>query len=164
MLKRFFLTIAIILAFTSMAHAAVFLIARGPKYIRVGIDDVGDIYEIFEGPYPPSGPGYALADIVEIGALNKTDVDSVLATCKKEVIYDEKTGKEYWYDTVSDNWYEIKIKPKYELNLANLTVEDKAALASSSTPSPVQIGILGEKIISNITKYPQNSETIRPEE
>lgn len=141
---------------------AVYLIVRGVKYHREGIDDVGDIYEIFEGDEAPSGPGYALSDVVEVSTLLKTDVESMLATRRPEILYDEKEDKEYWHDGESGNWYEVVVKPKYELNLANMTLQDRALLANSQTPSPTQIGILGEKIEANIEKYTQNKEVIKP--
>lgn len=142
----------------------VYIVARGPKYIREGIDDVGDIIEIFEGPGAPSGPGYALSDIVEISVLSKNDVTNMLNSRKPETLYDEKEDKEYWHDTQdTGNWYEIKLKPKYGLNIADFTLQDKATLANSASTSVEQMNILA-KTQSNIAKYSANKTTLKPNE
>ena len=142
---------------------AVYLVARGPKYTRDGIDNIGDIFEIFEGDNPPGGPGYALSDIVEIVDLTKVEVDEILNARKPEIVIDEKEEKEYWYDADdTGNWYEIIIKPKYELNLSDLSVQDRSLLSSTQSTSAEQINAIA-KIKPTLTLYDINKTILQPE-
>lgn len=159
-MKRFFLTIAMLFALTSMVHAATYIICRSAAYTRTGIDDVGDIIEIFEGPNPPGGPGYALSEIITVEVLSKTDIENKLNMIKPQTDFDEISRKTYWYDSASDIWYEVKIEPKYPLNAANLTLQDKVILADEQSTSLEQFAVLN-KIESNIKKYAENSQTIK---
>lgn len=163
MMKRFFLVIAMIFALTSITHAATYIICRSELYIRTGIDDVGDIYEVFEGPAPPSGPGYVLAEIIKVEVLSKDDVETKLSTIRPEIEIDPETNKEYWRDPSSSNFYEIKISPKYSLNAANLTLADKVILADEASTSLQQLTVLN-KIEANVAKYPENFQTLKPGE
>jgi hypothetical protein len=118
---------------------AVYLIGRGIGYHRAGIDDIGDIYEIFDGPEPPGGPGYALSDIITVEVLSREEVETVLKTIRPTIDFDPVTEKEYWQNPEDDQWYEVKIKSKYELNFADLTLDDRATLANEKSTSIEQI-------------------------
>ena len=162
MIKQFFLTVAMILALSSMVHAATYIICRSPAYTRSGIDDVGDVIEIWEGPEAPSGPGYALSEIITVEALSKEDVEIKLNTIRPEVQSDpESPDKEYWRDPSTGDFYEVKIRPKYQLNAAQLTLADKVILADEAATSLQQLTTLG-KIEANIAKYPENFTTPKP--
>lgn len=140
---------------------AVYLIGRGIGYHREGIDDIGDIYEIFDGPEAPGGPGYALSDIIKVEVLLREEVETVLNTIRPTIDFDPVTEKEYWQNPEDDQWYEVKIKSKYELNFADLTLDDRATLANEKSTSVEQIAALG-KIIANISKYEENIQTLKP--
>ncbi len=143
---------------------AVYIIGRGSKYHREGIDDVGDIFEIWDGPEPPSGPGYALSDIITVEVLSREEVETVLNTIRPNIETVEISPgeeKEYWQNPEDDQWYEIKIKPKYELNFADLDLNDRTTLANEQSTSVQQIAALG-KIVANVSKYEENTETLKP--
>lgn len=141
---------------------AVYLIARGPKYTREGIDNIGDIFEIFEGESPPGGPGYALSDIIEIVGLSRTEVLTILNARKPEIVMEEKEEKKYWHD-VDDtgNWYEIVVEPKYELNLSALSGQDRSVLSSTQSTSADQINALA-KIQPTLSLYDINKTILQP--
>ncbi len=138
-----------------------YIVARGPKYTRIGIDDVGDIIEVLEGDAPPSGPGYALSDIIEIDPLTKADIKAKLEALTPEEEFDEKLRVFYWKDPSSGNWYEQKVRPKYPLNLEDLTGADRAVLANNTSTSAEQYAAL-DKIKANATKYTDNFQTLKP--
>lgn len=140
---------------------AVYLVGRGIKYHREEIDDVGDIYEVFDGPHPPGGTGYELAEITEIEVLTRETVEAVLASMRPLVDQDPASGKEYWQNPEDDEWYEVVIKPTYDLNLVDFTLGDRAILANELATSEQQIAVL-EKIKPNIAKYSINKQTLRP--
>jgi hypothetical protein len=140
---------------------AVYLIGRSIGYTRAGIDDVGDIYEVFDGPEAPSGPGYALSEIIRVEVLDRADVESVLDAIRPSIDFDPVTKKEYWQNPGDGEWYEVKIRPKYGLNFASLTLGDKAILANENSTSMQQIAALG-KIIANVSKYAENTQTLKP--
>jgi hypothetical protein len=140
---------------------AVYLVGRGIEYIREGIDDVGDIYEVFDGPAPPGGPGYALADIVKVEILTLEEVNAILDAKRPVVKVDPTTDKEYWENPDDSKYYEVKIHPKYDLNFSDFTLQDRAILSSDKATSLQQVSALG-KIRTNIRQYPENTQTLAP--
>lgn len=141
---------------------AVYIVGRGIGYHREGIDDIGDIYEIFDGPEPPGGPGYALSDIIKVSVLSREEVETVLDTMRPEIITDPENPEEkYWQNPEDSQWYEVKIHPKYDLNFADLNLEDRATLANEESTSVQQITALG-KIVTNMMKYAENTQTPMP--
>lgn len=136
---------------------AIYLVARSDKYLRPG-DNVGDLYEIFEGPKPPGGTGYENADIIEIKGMTKEDIQPILLA-----VFALEKVKEYWKDQVSKKWYEIKVKPKYPLNIETLTNEDREVLADPVALGPQKMSIL-TKLKRNLERHPENLETLMPPE
>lgn len=140
----------------------VYIIGRGIGYHREGIDDVGDIIEVWDGPEPPSGPGYALSDIVTVEVLSREVVDAILNAKRPNIVEDpEDPEKAYWQNPEDSEWYEVVVKPKYDLNFADLTLGDRATLADEESTILEKTTALG-KIVTNITKYPENTQTLVP--
>ena len=140
-----------------------YLVLKSDRHYREGIERPGDLVEIFEGPYPPGGPGYRSFDIIEVTGLTKEDVQPILISREVKIrfIHDEilDRDREYWFNSALDTWYEIIVPSKYELNFANLTEIDKAVLVNSEEIRSIKMSVLS-KAVANVTVPDENKQKI----
>lgn len=140
----------------------VFIISKNIYSERVGNDNPGDILEVFEGPDPPGGSGYEKLEITEISVISKATIENLLNSIMT-ITEIAKNGKEYWYDGKEKLWFELIIRPDNNLNLSQLTIQDKYVLLNSSFSSTEKLNVFN-KIIKNIEQYELNYTILRPED
>lgn len=134
---------------------SVYLITRKKSDLNINAFE-GDLLEVFEGDYPPSGKGYQNLNIIEIAGLTKQAIDPIINS-----LFNFETIKYFWKDTKSNNWYERKISPKTPFCVDTLTQLEIEKLANPIVSGPEKIGILS-KLRCNVERFSENYTTLMP--
>lgn len=134
------------------------IVCIGLETQRDGICNIWDVIEQHEDDVSLTGQGYALFEVIKIANLTKSEVETITDLSKPEKQTD-LDGNEFWYDSVSANWYQIIISPKYQLTTRDFTQQDIVTLKDELIPLEVKIPII-RKILHNITLYQENKEII----
>lgn len=115
-----------------------------------------------------SGPGYADTQILLAPGFTVEQANEIFSGIlvevqqREEVIDGEVVVVDYWKNKKDGLWYQLKVKPNFELSIKKLTQGDILSLSAPEISYAIRMEIL-EKIVSKISDFPNNLETLMAE-
>lgn len=155
-MKRILFFLVLFLVLSTNVNAAQ-IVCIDIASARDGISDVWDIISIHDDNVQLTGPGYEDLKILKVDGLTKAEVEAILFLNMPPM--EIKEGKEYWLNPEDDKYYEIKISPKYQFTLEDLTQSDIVILNSTLSTTSAKSASL-QKVKHKVQLYPQNFETV----
>ena len=148
----------------------VYLIQIAEGTYRPGVNNIGDVLRVGEGPALPSGPGYEGFKITVLEGVTKAEVEASLNSLlpKTKRVWRTQTGvgewtdeppeeKEVWND--NGTWKAVEKSPKYPFNLS-LDEYDTSVLQSKEADSATKVSQLYLKAKVNLKEAVENQTTL----
>lgn len=131
--------------FVFHVYAGTWLILIDEGTYKEGINNIGDVVEIYNNPALPSGVGYENFKCVEIPYMTAEQVRDVFTNKMPEMKrawkskakadewgFDQPEEAEFWKD--GDDWKQIVDSPKYQINVSDVkTIESSLTAAKDLT-------------------------------
>lgn len=144
----------------------VYLIQIAEGTYRPGVNNIGDVLRVGEGPSLPSGPGYEGFKITVLEGVTKAEVEASLNSLLPETkrVWRTQTGVGEWGDTFPEEkevwndggtWKALEKSPKYQFNLP-LDEYDTSVLQSKEVDTATKVSQLYLKAKVNLKEAVEN--------
>lgn len=148
----------------------VYLIQIAEGTYRPGINNIGDVLRVGEGPSLPSGPGYDGFKITPLEGVTKAEVEAALNSLipEQKRVYRAKVNAGEWTDEPpeereiwNDNgtWREVVKRPKYQINLP-LNEFDVVVLQSKGDSLASKLATIQLKARVNLKEAVENQTVL----